>query len=271
MSDFSLNLKKIDLRDIPDGAICCFIGKRKSGKSFCIRDLLYNKKDIPNCKVVSGSEEANPFFEDFMPNTFFSTDFEESEIKTVIDRQRSLLKLMKKDPARYGNVDPRMLVIFDDCLHDNSWQKAKPVKNIFMNGRHYKIFFILAMQYVLGIPPSLRTNIDYVFIFRDTSLQNRRKIYDCFAGAIPTFDMFCQCMDSLDKYECLVVCNDSDKVKLEEQVMWYKAVDNGPFKFGSKKIWAFHEKMKNKKNQTRSLSEYKPNKRRVNLNINKFN
>lgn len=269
-SDFSLNLKKIDLREIPDGAICCFIGKRKSGKSFCIRDLLYNKKDIPNCKVVSGSEEANPFFNEFMPSTFFSTDFNESEIKTVIDRQRSLLKLMKSNPTKYGNVDPRMLVIFDDCLHDNSWQKAKPVKNIFMNGRHYKIFFILAMQYVLGIPPALRTNIDYVFIFRDTSLQNRRKIYDCFAGAIPTFDMFCQCMDSLDKYECLVVCNDSDKVTLEEQVMWYKAVDNGPFKFGSKKIWDFHEKMKNKKNQTRSLSEYKPNKRRINLSINKF-
>ena len=52
-----LNMKKFDLDSIPDGAICCFIGKRKSGKSFCIRDLLYHKQDIPMCKVVSGSEE----------------------------------------------------------------------------------------------------------------------------------------------------------------------------------------------------------------------
>ena len=268
-----MNMKKFDMNSIPDGAICCFIGKRKSGKSFCIRDLLYHKQDIPMCKVVSGSEEANPFFGDFMPSSMFDTDFEESRIAAVINRQRELCKKMKAEPAKYGQADPRMLVIFDDCLHDNTWQKSKPVKNIFMNGRHYKIFFILAMQYVLGIPPSLRTNIDYTFVFRDTSLQNRRKIYECFAGAIPTFDMFCQIMDSLDKYECLVLCNDADKVTLEEQVFWYKAKDNGDFRFGCDKMWKFdaQQKARKERGEGRSVSEYRNHKRnRVELKINKY-
>ena len=273
MSDYNLNLKKFNFNEVPDGAICTFIGKRKSGKSFCIRDLLYHKKDIPMCKIVSGSEQANPFFSDFMPSTFIDTEFDADKIGTVIKRQEETLKLMKAKPQQFGNVDPRMLIIFDDCLHDNSWQKSKAVKNIFMNGRHYKIFFILAMQYVLGIPPSLRTNIDYVFIFRDSSLQNRRKIYDCFGGAIPTFDMFCQLLDSLGKFECLVICNDADRVSLEEQVMWYKAKDNGDFKFGSKKMWDFHyKKLQSKDNtQGKNINDFVPKKKnRVTLTVNKY-
>ena len=43
-----------------------------------------------------------------------------------------------------------------------------------MNGRHYKILFILTMQYALGIPPNLRTNIDYVFILRKIMFQIER-------------------------------------------------------------------------------------------------
>ena len=34
-----------------------------------------------------------------------------------------------------------------------------------MNGRHYKMMFIITTQYALGIPPNLRTNIDYETLF----------------------------------------------------------------------------------------------------------
>ena len=33
-----------------------------------------------------------------------------------------------------------------------------------MNGRWLKVFFIITMQFPLGIQPALRTNVDYVFI-----------------------------------------------------------------------------------------------------------
>ena len=42
---------------------------------------------------------------------------------------------------------------------------------LFMNGRHWKIMLIITMQYPLGIPPNLRTNIDYVFILREPYMQ----------------------------------------------------------------------------------------------------
>ena len=85
--------------------------------------------------------------------------------------------------------------------------------------------------------------------------------------------MFCQIMDSLDKYECLVICNSADRITLEEQVFWYKAKDNGEFKFGSDQMWAFDAKMKERKTpRMKDISEYRPNKKnRIELKINKYN
>ena len=58
------------------------------------------------------------------------------------------------------STDPRAFLILDDCLYDNTWAKDKNMRYVFMNGRHYKLLFLLTMQYALGIPPNLRTNID---------------------------------------------------------------------------------------------------------------
>jgi hypothetical protein len=94
------------------------------------------------------------------------------------------------------------------------------------------------MQYPLGIPPMLRTNIDYVFILRENYIANRKRIYENYAGMFPTFESFCQVMDQCtENYECLVINNNSKSNKLFDQVFWYKADNHGDFKLGSKEFW----------------------------------
>ena len=129
----------------------------------------------------------------------------------------------KENPA----TDPRAFLVFDDCLYDNSWTKDKNVRSLFMNGRHFKILFMITMQYALGIPPNLRTNIDYVFILRENYVSNRKRLYEHYAGMFPNFEMFCQVMDQCtENYECLVINNNAKSNKLEDQVWWYKAEDH---------------------------------------------
>ena len=45
------------------------------------------------------------------------------------------------------------------------------ILGLFLWTEHYKMMFIITMQYALGIPPNLRTNIDYVFILREIMYQ----------------------------------------------------------------------------------------------------
>ena len=94
------------------------------------------------------------------------------------------------------------------------------------------------MQYPLGIPPNLRTNIDYVFILREPYIANRKRIYENYAGMFPTFESFCQVMDQCtENYECLVIHNNAKSNALKDQIFWYRAESHNDFKLGSKEFW----------------------------------
>ena len=140
------------------------------------------------------------------------------------------------------NVDPRAFLILDDCLYDNKWTKDVCMRSVFMNGRHWKLLFLLTMQYALGVPPNLRTNIDFVFILRENYVSNRKRLYEHYAGMFPTFEMFCQVMDQCtENYECLVINNNAKSNKLTDQVFWYKAEPHPPFRIGGEQYWKYSE------------------------------
>ena len=156
----------------------------------------------------------------------------------MLKRQRTVLKQIKKNPQSI--VDPRTFCILDDCLFDATWTKDKLMRLMFMNGRHWKIMLVITMQYPLGIPPNLRTNIDYVFILREPYIANRKRIWENYAGMFPTFESFCQVMDQCtENYECLVIDNNAKSNKLQDQIFWYKADTHPSFKLGSQEFWDY--------------------------------
>jgi hypothetical protein len=240
----NLQLKKFDMTHISDDKVVVFIGKRETGKSFLTKDLLFHHQDIPVGTVISATEGANQFYSKIVPSIFIHDEYNEDVITKVLTRQRKVVDQMNSDTAQYGstNIDPRAFLILDDCLYDNSWTKSKYVRSLFMNGRHFKIMFIITMQYALGIPPNLRTNIDYVFILRENIVSNRKRIYDSYAGMFPSFEVFCQVMDQCtENFECLVIHNNAKSNKLEDQVFWYKANSHDDFKMGADIFWKYHE------------------------------
>jgi hypothetical protein len=242
----TLELKKFDMRQISfkpnenKGPVIVLIGRRDTGKSYLVRDILFYQQDIPVGTVISGTEAGNSFYSEHIPKLFIHDEYNTSIIENILKRQKTCMKQVLKEIETYkrSNIDPRTFVILDDCLYDSAWSKDKLMRLLFMNGRHWKILLIITMQYPLGIPPNLRTNIDYVFILREPYINNRKKIYENYAGMFPTFESFCQVMDQCtENYECLVINNNSKSNKLTEQIFWYKAESHPPFKLGSKEYW----------------------------------
>jgi len=248
----SLELKKFDMKSIQfkanenKGPVVVLIGKRDTGKSFLVRDLLYYQQEIPIGTVISGTEEGNGFYGKMVPRLFIHNEYNSAIIENILKRQRTVLKQVKKEMETYkrSTIDPRAFVILDDCLYDNTWSRDKLMRLLFMNGRHWKVMLVITMQYPLGIPPTLRTNIDYVFILRENYIANRKRIYDNYAGMFPTFESFCQVMDQCtENYECLVINNNSKSNKLQDQVFWYKADSHNDFRLGSKEFWELSKGM----------------------------
>ena len=248
----TLELKKFDMKSIsfkPDenkGPVIVLIGRRDTGKSYLVRDLLYYHQDIPLGTVISGTEAGNGFYSEHVPKLFIHDEYNSAIIENILKRQRTVLKQINKEMQVYKKttIDPRAFVILDDCLFDATWTRDKMMRLLFMNGRHWKMMLIITMQYPLGIPPTLRTNIDYVFILREPYISNRKRIYENYAGMFPTFESFCQVMDQCtENYECLVINNNAKSNRLNDQIFWYKADHHKAFKLGSKEFWDISKEM----------------------------
>jgi hypothetical protein len=242
----TLELKKFDMRSITfdprenKGPVIVLIGRRDTGKTFLVKDLLYHHQDIPIGTVISGTEAGNGFYGKLVPKLFIHEEYNSILIENVLRRQKAVMKQCQSEMETYKkcSIDPRTFVILDDCLYDNSWTKDKLMRSLFMNGRHWKVMLIITMQYPLGIPPNLRTNIDYVFILRENYLSNRKKIWENYASMFPTLESFCSIMDqTTENYECMVISNNAKSNKINDQVFWYKAADRPDFKLGSKEFW----------------------------------
>jgi len=261
----TLELKKFDMKSIrfkPDenkGPVVVLIGKRDTGKSYLVRDLLWYQQDIPIGTVISGTEEGNGFYGKMVPRLFIHNEYNSAIIENILKRQRTVLKQVKKETETFkkSSIDPRAFVILDDCLYDNTWCRDKLMRLLFMNGRHWKVMLVITMQYPLGIPPTLRTNIDYVFILRENYIANRKRIYENYAGMFPTFEAFCQVMDQCtENYECLVINNNSKSNKLNDQVFYYKADSHNDFRLGSKEFWELSKGLPDEDQE----EQYDPNK-----------
>jgi hypothetical protein len=265
----SLSLKRFNMNRITDDSVIVMIGKRNTGKSFLTKDLLYHHQNIPAGTVISPTENANKFYSNIIPPIFIHDEYQPKITNEFMKRQKQLKRRIVQGDS---DIDNRAFLIMDDCLYDNDWKCDKTIREIFLNGRHWGIMFILSMQYAIGITPILRSNIDWVFILRENIVANRKKLYDNYAGMFPTFDMFCQTMDACtENYECLVIHNASKSNKIEDQVFWYKAENHSNFIVCCPEAWRFSEENYNPDDEDidENITDLIKKKNKVNIKIKK--
>ena len=119
------------------GPVIVMIGRRDTGKSFLVRDLLFYHQDIPVGTVMSGTEAGNGFYSAHVPKLFIHEEYNTTLIENILRRQKTVLKQMNKEIQLYkkASIDPRAFVILDDCLYDQSWTRDKMMRLLFIT-RH---------------------------------------------------------------------------------------------------------------------------------------
>lgn len=235
-----VKIKKFDMSRVADDKVVVCIGRRGTGKSWAVRDLLSRHTTIPTGIVISPTEQANRFFGAFVPSLLIHDEYSPAIVENVLKRQKSIVQMNGRE--RQGGardpVDPRAFVVLDDCNYDKTWLNDPNIRYLFMNGRHVKIFFILTMQYSLGLPPCLRTNVDFAFIFRETNVQNRRRLYENYAGCIPSFEVFNSILNECTQgNDFLVIDNTATTNNLTDQVFWYNAASPPDFRMCAEPYW----------------------------------
>ena len=77
------------MSSIPDDKVIVFIGKRNTGKSFLVKDLLYHHRDIPIGCIISGTEASNSFYSKIFPSSLIHGQFDIGIVKNYISHQKS--------------------------------------------------------------------------------------------------------------------------------------------------------------------------------------
>lgn len=246
------------------------IAKRGSGKSWVVRSLLEYFKDIPMGLIIAPTDRMNCFYGNFFPDTYIHYSYKSEIIERVLARQRKIIDKEKIKKAQGKKLDTRAFVVMDDCLgQKGAWVRDQPIQELLYNGRHYRIMYILTMQFPLGITPELRSNFDYIFLLAEDYISNMKRIYDHYAGMFPTFDSFRQIHGQLTQdFGAMVIVNRGVRNSLFEKIFYYKAEDLSDIKvdMGCKQFREFHKRNYNKnwrdKQNEFNVDEYLMNKKK---------
>lgn len=239
----TLQINQFKIESMGENPKIAVIAKSGSGKSWVIRDIMYHLRHIPVGTIIAPTDRLSHFYDDFVPSLFINHEYDPTVLQNLMDRQLQIAEL-NEERRKQGKktVNDKAFFIMDDCMASKKeWLHDRNVLSLFNEGRHYKITYILAMQYSLGIQPELRSNFDYIFLLGEDFHNNKRKLYEHYCGMFPSYSSFEQVFTTLtDDYGCMVIDNRKRVADITKKVYWYKAVPRNDFMVGSRKFKEFN-------------------------------
>ena len=219
------------------------IAKRGAGKSFVARDIIHHYRHIPGGLVIAPTDRMNSFYKFFFPDLYIHYEIKEMTLPKILARQKIMITKERNKKKEGKKVDPSSILIMDDCLaRKKSWAKDENIMEILMNGRHYRLTYILTMQTPLGIMPELRLNFDYVFLLKEDSTINKKKLWDNYASIFPTLNAFEKVFSACtEDFRSMVIDNRKPSGNINQKVFWFKAKIPKKFHFGSREFVKIHK------------------------------
>jgi len=207
------------------------VGKPGSGKSVLVKYIIAKIAHlIPVGMVLNGTEDANKNYQSIFPHINVYHKYNENAIKQFLERQKLLLK--------DNHPNPWSILIIDDCSYDKKGMNSKLLGEMFRNIRQWKALIIVVTQLVKDVPPPLRENVDYIFLFKEKSESALNKIKESYTGGhFENYDQFIQIFKQIAcDYGCMVVDNRNQSNELQDNIFYFKAKELSKINFGCKEL-----------------------------------
>lgn len=216
-SDLKYKIDKFEPSKAKANAIWVIVGPRNTGKTVLLKDILYNiRKNYDVAFAMCGTEMSAEMCREILPSLLVHSEGYDDALTTRFADTCKYLVEQKK---------PRSVLSIEDDLFSNpNYLKSKTQNKLHVNGRHWKTSKITCCQHCMYIPPHIRTNVDYVLATRETTMNNRKKLYDYLFGTFPNFKEFNRAFDACtDDHKCLVIDKTCATGKITDAIKWYKA------------------------------------------------
>ena len=233
------NLPEFNPDDIKLDATLVAIGKRRTGKSWLFRNIMYLMKDkIPAGIVISQTDELNKFWRDYVPAKYIYPKYQPEILDAVFKRQKEILN-DKNLTEEEKDAKAPFFILLDDVISDQRLKYDENLMELFVAGRHYRLFVLITSQYAKGvITPTIRGNTDYIFMMKTLQGRQREALWEDFCDFL-TKDAFSRLLDAYTEDNEILICNTCPETHVDplEMLSWWKAQEIGPFQMGSKEYW----------------------------------
>jgi hypothetical protein len=212
-------LRKLDVSRLGVGRIHVIVGKRGTGKTQLLRDIVSRMRGCWDWVAgMSPTPESIEMMEEIMPASCVHDEYDPDAVARIIETLRRL---------EYNGIKTRTALILDDCIFDSSVLKSLVMRDLFMNSRHLGMDVFVVCQYTMDIPKALRAQIDYAYVLREPQKEYRLNLYKNFFGVFDTYEQFCPVLDACtENHGCLVINNLAKSNNIEDTVFWYRADPN---------------------------------------------
>ena len=174
-------METFELNSMLEHPAILLLGKRRVGKSFACRDIVYNEfyknRKYKFFILISPTCFLNDDY-DFIPNEYKFENMSSLLLNKIFQRQDALKKKYK------NKGDFNMLIILDDVVGLANQEQSKLLANVLLAGRHRNISIILSLQYLFTkeMSKSCRDCLDYAFIFPQSNTENIKAICQQWLG-----------------------------------------------------------------------------------------
>ena len=139
--------------DIKLDATIVAVGKRRTGKSWVFRNLMYLMKDQFQAGIViSQTDELNKFWRQYIPSKYIYPKYEPEILDAVFVRQKKILNDKNLSDEEKEKKAP-FFILLDDVISDQRLRYDANLMELFVAGRHYKLFVLITTQYAKAITP----------------------------------------------------------------------------------------------------------------------
>jgi len=236
-----LNISEYDPSTLPCDATVLLVGKRNTGKTTLTRDLMWHMRHKIDVAIgMCPTEAVNRNLEFFIPKPLIFHTFDDTKLSQILDWQRRCIA---------NNKGFKTALIMDDCMSETSSKPggsknkkalaSQDINKVFKLGRHLKLFFLNAMQYIKDAPPDIRGNVDVLFVFNTSSGTEREKLWKEYFAMFTKFQDFNKVFDSCAQgYDCIVLDMRKSTANISDCIFYYKAqLHEKPFQIGKKIFW----------------------------------
>lgn len=242
-----VSFQPFNFTQVEPGKTWLFIGKRGSGKTTTLLDVLYHTRSITDvpfvmCPTVKTLQQYRRHIPTML--TQKST--------CDLDKLQTIMTLCSNMVEKEKNRN--VTIITDDTMFDAKPMRSKQMRELHMNGRHLKCTYFNAIQWCMDMVPAMRSQIDYVVCMYEPNPKYRKKLHENFFSILPYKDFNKTFLALTSNYGAIVLDNTKQDRALNEYIFFHRVLKQDltrDFKIGMPIFWKFNRLLTNHKKRAK--------------------